>query len=183
MAAEGPHVADVEYLVRRSMTKGYQLFSLLTPPAYTVFVLARKGRAQFSINRVLRAAWVGGVVGCAAGGGFEYVRSANSSEATVRNRHIRSAYDTASLREDDHSTIGALLFAVLTPALFWRRASTINCEQVPSSSKKVDLTSLKVVLGGAGIGSSIGVVTHYGRTLTGDPPPPVQVPEVSIPSV
>ncbi|KAG6379247.1 hypothetical protein JVT61DRAFT_11696 [Boletus reticuloceps] len=164
MAGQGSHAADVEFLVRRSMTKGYQLFSLLTPPAYVAFVLARKGRAQFSINRFLRATWVGGATssGCAAGGGFEYVRSAYSSEITVRNRHIRSAYDTAPLRKDDHSTIGALLFAVLTPALFWSRASTINC--------------------GAGIGSSVGVLTHYGRTLTGDSPPPVEVPEVTISS-
>jgi hypothetical protein len=63
MAAEGPHAADVEFLVRRSMTKGYQLFSLLTPTAYATFILARKGRAQFSINRFLRATWVGGAVG------------------------------------------------------------------------------------------------------------------------
>ncbi|KAF8126529.1 hypothetical protein EV363DRAFT_1174107 [Boletus edulis] len=165
MAGQGSHAADVEFLVRRSMTKGYQLFSLLTPPAYVAFLFARKGRAQFSINRFLRATWVGGAIGCAAGGGFEYVRSAYSSEITVRNRHIRGAYNTASLREDDHSTVGALLFAVLTPALFWRRASTIN-----------------LVLGGAGIGSSIGVLTHYGRTLTGDPSPPVEVPEVTISS-
>ncbi|KAG9318121.1 hypothetical protein JVU11DRAFT_188 [Chiua virens] len=156
-----PHFADVEFLVRRSMTKGYRLFSLLTPPAYTAFVLVRKGRAHFSINRFLRATWIGGAAGCAAGGGFEYVRSANSSEATVRNRHIRSTYNTSSLREDDHSTIGALLFAVLTPAIFWRQA---------------------MVLGGAGIGSSIGVLTHYSRTLTGDPSPPAQVPEIPTPS-
>ena len=63
MAAEGPRAVDVEFLVRRSMTKGYQLFSLLTPPAYAAFILARKGRAQFSINRFLRATWVGGAVG------------------------------------------------------------------------------------------------------------------------
>lgn len=63
MAAEGPHTADVEFLVHACMRKGYQLFSLLTPPAYTAFVLARKGRAQFTINRLLRATWVGGAVG------------------------------------------------------------------------------------------------------------------------
>jgi len=55
--------ADVEYLVRRSMTKGYQLFSLLTPPLYTAFVLARRSRSQFSLNRLLRATWVGGFAG------------------------------------------------------------------------------------------------------------------------
>jgi hypothetical protein len=63
MTAEGPNAADVQFLVRRSMTKGYQLFSFLTPPAYAAFILARKGRAQFSINRFLRATWVGGAVG------------------------------------------------------------------------------------------------------------------------
>jgi hypothetical protein len=35
---------------------------------------------------------------------------------------------TASLRADDHATIGGILFAVLTPAIFWKRASTVNCE-------------------------------------------------------
>lgn len=55
--------ADVEYLVRRSMTKGYQLFSLLTPPIYTAFVLTRRGRSHFTLNRLLRATWLGGAAG------------------------------------------------------------------------------------------------------------------------
>lgn len=57
------HDADVEFLVRRGMTKGYQLMSLLTPPLYATFALSRYGRAQFSINGLLRATWVGGVAG------------------------------------------------------------------------------------------------------------------------
>lgn len=55
--------ADVEYMVRRGMTKGYQLFSLLTPPIYTAFILTRRGRTQFSMNRLLRATWLGGAIG------------------------------------------------------------------------------------------------------------------------
>lgn len=35
---------------------------------------------------------------------------------------------TASIRADDHSTIGAILFAVLTPALFWNRARMVHCK-------------------------------------------------------
>lgn len=57
------HAADTEILVRRGMTKGYELFSLLTPPAYVAFVLMRKGRAHFAVNRFLRAAWAGGAIG------------------------------------------------------------------------------------------------------------------------
>ena len=55
--------ADVEYMVRRGMTKGYQIASVLTPPIYTALVLTRRGRAQFSINRLLRATWLGGAAG------------------------------------------------------------------------------------------------------------------------
>ncbi|KAF9234767.1 hypothetical protein BU15DRAFT_89837 [Melanogaster broomeanus] len=171
MSSEGhvaPQAVDTQFLVRRSMTKGYEFFSLLTPPAYTAFILARKGRAHFTINRFLRATWVGGAVGCVAGAAFEYVRSANSSEVTVRSRRIRSAYDNASLRADDHSTIGSLLFAVLTPALLWNKANIAELSCV----------FLEVVLGGAGIGSSIGLLTHYTRNLTGDPAPTVEVPEI-----
>ncbi|KAG1858362.1 hypothetical protein DFJ58DRAFT_658849 [Suillus subalutaceus] len=159
------HAADVEVLMRRGMTKGYEVFSLLTPPVYAAFVLMRKGKGHFTVNRFLRAAWVGGAVGCAGGGALEYFRSSRASEVTVTNRRLQHAYDAASLRADDHSTIGAILFAVLTPAIFWKRASTVN-----------------LVLGGAGIGSAIGLLTHYGRTVTGDIMPDVQVPETPIAS-
>lgn len=57
------HAADTEYLVRRGMGKGYQLLSLATPPIYAAFVMARKGRSHFSVNRFLRATWVGGAAG------------------------------------------------------------------------------------------------------------------------
>ncbi|KIK95848.1 hypothetical protein PAXRUDRAFT_11183 [Paxillus rubicundulus Ve08.2h10] len=160
-----PRAVDTQFLVRRSMTKGYELFSLLTPPVYIAFILARKGRAHFSANRFLRAAWVGGAAGCATGGALEYVRCANSTETTIGSRHLRNAYDAASLRADDHSTIGSLLFAVLTPALLWKRANVVN-----------------LILGGAGIGSSIGLVTHHTRNLMGDTPPIVKVPELPVPS-
>jgi len=159
------HAADIEILVRRGMTKGYELFSLLTPPAYVAFVLMRKGRGHFTVNRFLRATWVGGAVGCAGGGVLEYIRSSRVSETTVRTRRMQHVYDTASLRADDHATIGAILFAVLTPAIFWKRASTVN-----------------LVLGGAGIGSAIGLLTHYGRTVTGDVASNPQIHEIPIPT-
>lgn len=57
------HAADTEYLVRRGMGKGYQLLSLATPPLYAAFVIARKGRSHITVNRFLRATWVGGAAG------------------------------------------------------------------------------------------------------------------------
>jgi hypothetical protein len=55
--------ADTEYLVRRSATKGYQLFSILTPPLYAGISIFRKGRGHLTINRLLRATWLGGAAG------------------------------------------------------------------------------------------------------------------------
>ena len=57
------HAADIEFFVRRGMTKGYQAMSLLTPPLYTVFILTRRGRGAWHLSRFLRASWVGGAVG------------------------------------------------------------------------------------------------------------------------
>ncbi|KAI0670629.1 hypothetical protein C8Q78DRAFT_136829 [Trametes maxima] len=148
------HAADVEFFVRRGMTKGYQLLSLVTPPVYAVVAMTRYGRSHLSVNRLLRATWVGGSVGVIGGGGFEYARSAYSNPDKVRIRRVQATYDTSSIRADDHSTIGGLLFALLTPAVFWKRASTIN-----------------LILGGAGIGSGIGLLAHHARTVTGDPAP------------
>lgn len=56
---------DREYLVRRSMSKGYQYASLSMPPLYTIFVLARRsaGAAPWSLNRMLRATWIGSIAG------------------------------------------------------------------------------------------------------------------------
>jgi len=151
--------ADVEYMVRRGMTKGYQIFSLLTPPLYAGFVLARRGRSQFSVNRFLRATWLGGAGGSVGGGVVEWARSSSASAESLRSRRMYHAYNTASIRADDHSTIGAILFAVLTPALFWNQARMVH-----------------LILGGSGIGSGVGLLAHYGRTISGDPPARVELP-------
>ena len=60
---ENARIADTQYLVRRSMTKGYQLLSIITPPIYIGFNLFRKRSSQITVNRVLRATWLGGVAG------------------------------------------------------------------------------------------------------------------------
>jgi len=136
------------------MTKGYQLFSILTPPIYAGLSLFRKGRGHLTVNRLLRATWLGGAAGIASGGAFEYVRSTNSSSETLRSRRIRAAIDRASHRADDHATIGALLCAVLTPAIFWKRGATIH-----------------LIFGGAGLGTAAGYFTHVARSASGDVPP------------
>ncbi|VDC07157.1 unnamed protein product [Peniophora sp. CBMAI 1063] len=166
LALEQARAADTEFLTRRSMTKGYELFSLLTPPLYTAFVLLRKPKGHFNVNRLLRATWFGGATGIAAGGAFGYVRATNTSPETLRHRRIQAIYDADSMRTDDHATIGALLFAVLTPAMFWKRATTIH-----------------LIFGGAGLGTGVGMITHWVRHITGDPAPHNPIPEaLTVPS-
>ena len=65
ISAAAASAADRDYLIRRSMSTGYQYFSLVMPPLYTGIILARRrmGAKPWSINRMLRATWVGGFAG------------------------------------------------------------------------------------------------------------------------
>jgi hypothetical protein len=56
------------------------------------------------------------------------------------------------MRIDDYSTVGGILLAVLTPALFYRRTRLVHS-----------------ILGGAAIGSGGGMVTHYWKRYQEDP--------------
>jgi len=152
-------VPDTEYLVRQAMTTGYQWSSLLVPPVYIAYVLARRGRVTLSINRILRASWVGGLGGTIASGGVGYLQYANLSEESVRMKRLTTAYNTNLLRRNDHSTIGGILGAVLIPAILWKRASIVN-----------------LILGGAGLGTGVGLVTHYGGTIMEDSPQVIIAP-------
>jgi len=145
----GSSTEDTEFLIRHSMLKGYQALSLLTPPLYTLFTLFRRGRQGFAINHLLRATWIGGGIGAAAGGGLAWARLRSQSTESLRDRRVRLMYNTTQIRTDDHSTIGSVLFAVLTPALFWKRARVVH-----------------LILGGAGIGSGVGVVMHLARSVS-----------------
>ncbi|GLB35151.1 hypothetical protein LshimejAT787_0207160 [Lyophyllum shimeji] len=145
------------------MTAGYQIASALAPPVYTAFVLARRGRASFSVNRLLRATWIAGLGGAAASGAVSYAWYSKCSDDSLRLRRLKVAYDTDRVRAEDHATIGAILMSVLTPALLWKQASTVN-----------------LVLGGAGLGTGMGLLTHHVRTLTGDPPPKIEAPIIPV---
>ncbi|KAF8580678.1 hypothetical protein K439DRAFT_1636835 [Ramaria rubella] len=147
----GSQEGDTEFLIRHSMRKGYQAFCLLTPPLYTIATLYRRGRQGFAINRFLRATWIGGGIGAGLGGGVAWVRLRNQTPESLQDRRMRLMYNGTQIRTDDHSTIGSILFAVLTPALLWRRAGVFN-----------------LILGGAGVGSSAGVLVHLGRSVSED---------------
>jgi hypothetical protein len=134
---------DTEFLIRHSMLKGYQALSLLTPPLYTVITLYRRGHQGFVVNRMLRATWIAGGVGTTVGGGLAWGKLRSQTPESLQDRRVRLMYnvrcvqlvcrsthatalENTQIHTDDHSTIGSILFAVLTPALLWRRAHIIN---------------------------------------------------------
>ncbi|KAL0567577.1 hypothetical protein V5O48_014415 [Marasmius crinis-equi] len=160
MDSTDTHNHDTEYLVRKASSAGYRYASLLAPPIYAGYILARRGRGAFSVNSLLRSTWIAGVGGAVGGAGVGYARYAYTSGETVRTKRMQVAYDTNRIRVEDHATIGGILLGVITPAVLWKRAKIYN-----------------LILGGAGLGNAVGTVTHYFRTMTGDPPPKVQVPE------
>ncbi|KAH8107149.1 hypothetical protein BXZ70DRAFT_280108 [Cristinia sonorae] len=149
------HAADTEFFVRRGMTR--RVPSHVIPRTSLIrcirdialWTITSQCEPAISCDMGRRCCIVGG-------GGFEYLRSAYSNPENVRSRRIAAVYNMNSVRADDHSTIGSILFAVITPALFWKRANAFN-----------------LIVGGAGIGSSVGLLAHYGRSISGDPPPPI----------
>ncbi|KAF9257780.1 hypothetical protein L218DRAFT_935421 [Marasmius fiardii PR-910] len=156
---ESTNHQDTEYLVRKASNTGYRALSLLTPPLYTAYILARRGRPAFSVNGLLRSTWIAGVGGAIGGASTGYARYAYTGPETVQVKRLQTAYDTNRIRAEDHSTIGGILFSVITPAVLWKRAKLYN-----------------LILGGLGVGSAVGTLTHHFRTITGDPPTPVQLP-------
>lgn len=84
---------DREQVIRHASLKGYQALSLLTPPIYTGFLLWRKGRAGFSIARVLRATWIGSLAGTALGGAAAAGRLRNETVESIHDRRVRLIYN------------------------------------------------------------------------------------------
>lgn len=56
-------IVDTQYLTRNAMFGAYQFASLLAPPIYTAYFIARRGRGSFSVNQLLRATWLTGLGG------------------------------------------------------------------------------------------------------------------------
>ncbi|KAL1746982.1 hypothetical protein HDZ31DRAFT_61680 [Schizophyllum fasciatum] len=155
-------VADIQFLARKGMTSGYEVASLVTPVAYTAYVLAKRGRGALHVNRLLRATWIGGALGAAGGGALSYARHSGSTVDVLQRRRLQLMYDANRLRREDHSVIGGVLGGVLTTAIFLKRASVVN-----------------LILGGGGIGTGLGMLTHYAKYAVGDRPPAIVAPSLS----
>ncbi|KAH9953136.1 hypothetical protein BGW80DRAFT_1413041 [Lactifluus volemus] len=72
-------ITDIEHArlaeTERFFRHYYPLFYIATPPIYAGISLLRKGRGHLTVNRLLRATWLGGAAGIVGGGAIEYIRS------------------------------------------------------------------------------------------------------------
>lgn len=89
---------DTEFLIRHSMLKGYQAFSLLTPPLYTIITLYRRGRQGFTVNRLLRATWMSGGVGTVVGGGIAWGKLRSQTPESLHDRRVRLMYNVRCIQ-------------------------------------------------------------------------------------
>jgi hypothetical protein len=84
---------DTKYLVVAGSQTGYLLASLVAPPIYAGVLLTRYGRSSTSVSKLLRASWMGGLMGGALGGGISYARCSFSGPAYVTQQKQEVEYN------------------------------------------------------------------------------------------
>ncbi|KAG8991694.1 hypothetical protein FRB90_001252 [Tulasnella sp. 427] len=131
-----------ESLYKQITFRGFQYGSIVAAPAYILLTLAR--RRPVTANSTLAATWVGGLTGAAAGYGAGYWNYKDLQDVKVTEAWAMIAYNRQQVRLNDYSTVGAVIGALLTPAIFYKRARLAHA-----------------VLGGASLGAGAGAVTHY----------------------
>ncbi|KAG8934197.1 hypothetical protein FRC01_004530 [Tulasnella sp. 417] len=131
-----------ESLLKQSAFRGFQYASIAAAPAYIILTLVR--RRPLTINSTLAATWTGGLTGAAAGYGVAYWNYKDLHDVKVTEAWAMLAYNRQQVRLNDYSTVGAVVGALLVPAVFYKRA------RLPHA-----------VLGGASLGAGAGAITHY----------------------
>ncbi|KAI3628942.1 hypothetical protein CBS9595_000014 [Malassezia furfur] len=132
---------DQSYLIAFRSLLGAQVASVAATPTYFVHAI-RKG--SFRLRGLARIAvpLIGAVIGGAGG----WIEGSQLSPAVLARRVSDSRLDVARARRDDYQLIGSVVGALTLPALFLRRVGLVTG-----------------MLGGAGLGSAVGVLTFYGK--------------------
>ncbi|WFD44496.1 hypothetical protein MPSI1_003164 [Malassezia psittaci] len=160
---------DQTYLITHRGLLGMQVASVAGVPAYLLHAL-RKG--SFSLRGLARYNIAVPLIGAALGGGAGWVESTQVSPAMLARRVSDCRLNVIRSRRDDYQLIGGVLGALMLPAVFLRRVGLVTG-----------------MLGGAGLGGGLGVLTFYGKRYmdtgaapalptTGDKP----IPEKDIPN-
>ncbi|KZO99330.1 hypothetical protein CALVIDRAFT_595948 [Calocera viscosa TUFC12733] len=132
---------DTSFLARTRALQFSQLASLGLPPLYTAVTLYR--RHPLTVNRFLRASWIGTASAALLGGGWELVMLQGMQPLELGEHAWAVGHDANRLRSQDYSLIGSFLGALTTSAVLWKRARKVH-----------------LVLGGAVLGEAAGFAAN-----------------------
>ncbi|WVQ78977.1 hypothetical protein IAT38_001069 [Cryptococcus sp. DSM 104549] len=108
-------------LILHSALSSAELFSAIAPPAFLISSLVLR-KQRFSVRRLMYASIGGTSLGAGLGAGYGFVRGVGAGDGEVMARLEGVAMDAAQVRRNDYATICAAISALLTPAIFLRRA-------------------------------------------------------------
>ncbi|KIS66566.1 uncharacterized protein UMAG_05555 [Mycosarcoma maydis] len=134
---------DTAYYIGRYTISGLQYGCLAATPLYLIQVARGRGRG-FSVRSLARYNWTVPLTGACAGsvGGYATASQLDHASLSAKSSHLR--LDAARVRQDDLHLIGSVIGALVLPAVLLTRVGLVNG-----------------LLGGAGVGGSIGLLTNY----------------------
>ena len=127
--------------------------------ATPVYLIQAIRSRRFSMRGLARYNWVLPILGVGIGAGTGWAESVQISAPLLAYRTAAVRADGERMRRDDFHLIGSVVGALTLPALFLRRVGLFNG-----------------LLGGAGLGGAIGVLTFYGKLFSEDKLKDVPIP-------
>lgn len=135
---------------------GAQIAAVAATPVYLLQAIRTR---RFTMHGMARYNWVLPILGAGIGAGTGWMESVQISAPLLAYRASAVRADSERMRRDDFHLIGSVVGALTLPALFLRRVGLING-----------------LLGGAGLGGAIGVLTFYGKLYSEDKLKDVPIP-------
>ncbi|CDU22454.1 uncharacterized protein SPSC_01084 [Sporisorium scitamineum] len=132
---------DSAYYIGRYTIQGLQYGCLAATPLY--LLQTARGRFGFTLRGLARYNWLVPLAGSAAGSVAGYAAASQLDHPSLAARTSGLRLDAQRVRQDDLHLIGGVLGALVVPALFLSRTGLVNG-----------------LLGGAGLGGAVGLVTH-----------------------
>lgn len=136
---------DSAYYVGRYTIQGLQYGCLAATPVYLLQMVRGRG---FSLRGLARYNWLIPSLGAVGGSVAGYAAASQLDHPSLAARTSGLRLDAQRVRQDDLHLIGSVLGSLVLPAIFLKRVGLFNG-----------------LLGGAGLGGSVGLITHQIQKL------------------
>ncbi|SPO31287.1 uncharacterized protein UTRI_05902_B [Ustilago trichophora] len=136
---------DTAYYIGRYTISGLQIGCLAATPLYLLQTLRGRG---FTLRGLTRYNWLIPTIGAAGGSVAGYAAASQLDHSSLAAKTSDLRLDAQRVRQDDLHLIGSVLGALVVPAIFLKRVGLVNG-----------------LLGGAGLGGSVGLITNQVQRL------------------